>query len=94
MPISPDGATVAALLELRALVEELLAAGDDARRQDALAALRLWSRIHCASCGDIIDHELRRRDPPESYCFICFPPPEPGLGPRRRRRHDPDDVPF
>ncbi len=63
--------------ELRALIEELLAASDEPAREEVAAAMRVWLRLHCRSCGTLIDHDLRRRG--EEYCFVCFPPPPPDL---------------
>ncbi|NTU84035.1 MAG: hypothetical protein HGA45_32465 [Chloroflexales bacterium] len=82
-----------AQFELRALVEELLDAPDEAGRQEVAAAMRLWLRCHCESCGTLIRRELRRRG--EEYCFVCFPPPErDDLPPTPPATQEPDDVPF
>jgi len=83
-----------AQFELRALVEELLAAPDDAARQDVTAAMRVWLRTHCAVCGALIDHDLRRRG--EAYCFVCFPPmpPDRPAPDAPQPRSDDSDVPF
>jgi hypothetical protein len=87
-----------AQFELRALIEELLAAPNDAAREEATAAMRVWLRCHCISCGTLIAHDLRRRDPPEQYCFVCFPPPPPDLvgpaEPPTRWRPDDGEAPF
>lgn len=83
-----------AQFELRALIEELLAAPDDAARQDVTAAMRVWLRTHCAACGALIDHALRRQE--EAYCFVCFPLPPPPEAPAPQTPVPPDDsdVPF
>jgi hypothetical protein len=81
-----------AQFELRALIEELLAAPDEQARQEVIAAMRLWLRLHCAACGTLIDHDLRRRG--EAYCFVCFPPPPPDLDAPPPTAPDPDEVPF
>ncbi len=81
-----------AQFELRALIEELLAAPDEEARQEVIAAMRLWLRLHCAACGTLIDHDLRRRG--ETYCFVCFPPPPPELDAQRATQPGPDEVPF
>lgn len=80
---------ITAPFELRALIEELLDAPDEAARQEVEAALRLWLQLHCRSCGSLIDIELRRSDPPEEYCFACLPPRPAGS----RRPITDGDVP-
>lgn len=84
-----------AQFELRALIEELLDAPEEAR-QEVMAAMRIWLRLHCESCGALIGHELRRRDPPEQYCFVCFPPPPPDQQAPAGPSMPPDDgeAPF
>jgi hypothetical protein len=77
-----------AQFELRALVEELLAAPDEPAREEIMAAMRVWLRTHCAACGALIDEPLRRRG--EAYCFVCFPPPPDATQPEP----DPGEVPF
>jgi hypothetical protein len=85
-----------AQFELRALIEELLAAPDEPARQEVAGAMRVWLRTHCASCGTLIDHALRRAG--EAYCFVCFPPPPPDLdapaGAPAPPTPDDRDVPF
>lgn len=83
-----------AQFELRALVEELLAAPDEPARAEITAAMRVWLRTHCAACGALIAHDLRRQE--EAYCFVCFPlPPAPdALAPQTPAPPDDSDVPF
>jgi hypothetical protein len=83
--------TFIAQFELRALIEELLAAPDEPARQEVIAAMRFWLRMHCAICGALIDHALRRQG--ETCCFLCVPPSPPAFAAPPAPAFD-EDVPF
>ena len=58
--------------ELRALVEELLNTSLDAQRTSLTAAIREHLRMHCHTCGDLIDPLPRRQG--DAFCYACVAP--------------------
>lgn len=48
--------------DLRALMNQLLDAPDQAGHDEAMAAIRVWLRTHCASCGAVVGRSSNRPD--------------------------------
>lgn len=55
--------------ELRALVEELLRAPSGPPQASLAAALRESLRLHCRSCGDLLDRQPRQQG--TECCYSC-----------------------
>jgi hypothetical protein len=60
-----------AYTDLRVLLEALLDADDDAAQAQAMAAMRVWLRTHCATCGTIVERAVRRPDKLSPTCWQC-----------------------
>jgi hypothetical protein len=68
-PTNRDG--YRAYADLRALMNELLDAPDETGHDEAMTAIRVWLRTHCATCGTVVERSARRPDPLSPTCWEC-----------------------
>jgi hypothetical protein len=69
--MAPDTNARRAYADLRALLEELLDAPDDEAHDEALAAIQVWLRTHCMTCGAVVERAVRRPDKLSPTCWQC-----------------------
>lgn len=69
--MAPDTNALRAYADLRALLNELLEAPDEPAQTEAMAAIRVWLRTHCASCGAVVERAVRRPDKLSPTCWQC-----------------------
>ena len=67
-PTNRDG--YRAYADLRALMNELIEAQDETGHTEAMTAIRVWLRTHCASCGAVVERS-NRRDNLSPSCWEC-----------------------
>lgn len=68
-PTNRDG--YRAYSDLRALMLELIDAPDATGRDEAMAAIRVWLRTHCATCGAIVTRNTRQPEDLSPSCWEC-----------------------
>lgn len=68
-PTNRDG--YRAYADLRVLMSELLDTPDATGRDEALIAIRVWLRTHCAECGIVVQPRRRQPEDLSPSCWEC-----------------------